>query len=72
MIWSYIKFTPYVFLNARLKVIDISGREQFVSRDKNQVHRSRTDPLRNNMLSIRTIAEVYKQIRLSFRVAEKV
>lgn len=59
---EYARYSPYLLFNSRARVIDITGREERVTRDKEQVERSKTDPLRNNRQSPRTFVETYRVI----------
>lgn len=69
---EYLRFLPYVFFNSRARVIDIAGREELVSRNKDLAKQSRHDPLRNNLLSPRTIVKIYGMVSRGFEIAGRV
>ncbi len=57
---EYLRYLPYLFIDSTARVIDITGREERVSRDPAEVERTKHDPLRNNRQSPRTFAEVFR------------
>lgn len=69
---AYIRYLPYLLFDSQARVVDITGREERVSRDPEEVRRSKTDPLRNNVQSPRTFAEIYLVIGQSYDIARKV
>ncbi len=62
----------HVIIDSRRRVIDISGREELVSRDKAEVEETKRDPLRNNKLSPRTITAVYELVFAAMETASRV
>jgi len=71
-ILQYIRYLPYILFDSQARVVDITARAERVARDKEAVKRERSDPLRNNKLSIRTITETYRIIKRSYDIARKV
>ncbi len=69
---AYIRYLPYLLFDSQARVVDITGREERVSRDPEEVRRSKADPLRNNVQSPRTFAEIYIAIGQSYDIARRV
>lgn len=69
---EYLRFAPYVLFSSRARVIDIAGREELVSRNKDLAEQSKHDPLRNNLLSPRTIVTIYELVSRAFEIAGRV
>lgn len=67
-----LRYAPFLLFHSKARVIDISGREDLVCRDKRQAGKSKIDPLRNNRLSIQTMMAAYRLIRQSYALAGKV
>ncbi|MGH2461822.1 MAG: alpha/beta fold hydrolase, partial [Chloroflexota bacterium] len=53
---------PYFFFWSRARSVDIAGREKLVARGLAVYERSRVDPLRNNLVSVRTIVDAFELI----------
>jgi alpha-beta hydrolase superfamily lysophospholipase len=65
-------FIPTILFDSQRPSIDISQREERVCRDPRLVERAKTDPLRSNLLSVRTMVRTYYMIKTIFRYARRV
>lgn len=68
----WLKYVLYGLTISRHPIVDLTGREELVTRQPGGAESSRNDPLRNNRLSIQTIVEGYRLIRAAFRIAPRV
>jgi len=68
----YVRYVLYGLFLSRWPVVDMTGREELVTRRPEQAEYSKRDPLRNNRLSIQTLIEAYRLIRSALRLAGRV
>lgn len=69
---KYLRYILCGLLLSRWPVIDMTGREELVTRRPEQAEFSKRDPLRNNQLSVQTMIESYRLIRAAFDLARSV
>jgi acylglycerol lipase len=69
---QYSPLVLFVLFRSRARVIDIAGREELVSRLPGVAHQSRTDPMRNNKISPRTVVSIYRLVSQAMDVAREV
>jgi acylglycerol lipase len=70
-IWTVLKQIPYFLIDSRAPSVDIAGREKLVARGLAVYERSLHDPLRNNCVSIRTLAAVLELIASTPMLAQR-
>jgi alpha-beta hydrolase superfamily lysophospholipase len=68
----YLRYVLYGLCLSRWPVVDMTGREELVTRRPEQAEFSKRDPLRNNRLSIQTLIEAYRLICSAYRLARAV
>lgn len=66
------RYLLYALFLSRWPVVDIAGREELVTRRKEQAEEAKRDPLRNNLLSVQTLVEAYRLIRSAYKLARRV
>jgi alpha-beta hydrolase superfamily lysophospholipase len=68
----FVRYLLYALFLSRWGVVDIAGREELVTRRKEQAEEAKRDPLRTNQLSMQTLVESYRVIRSAYRLAARV
>lgn len=66
-----LKQVPYFLFASRAPSVDIAGRERLVARGTAVYQRSLHDPLRNNRVTVRTMAAALELIARSYELADR-